>query len=341
MKKLIAICVILIALFAPKAHSQVDEPLKAIQTIPLPGLHDGDFDHFAVDLSGQRLFLAAEDNSAVVVLDLRTNKLVHTINGPKTPHSLAYDPDSKKLFVVNGDPSQVEIYDGTTFQSLGAITMAANADASIYDPAGKVLYVGNGGKEANEEYCLLTLIDTTGGKKLGEIKVNSDRIEAMALEKSGSRMFVNMYSKNAVAVIDREKRTQIATWSIGDEGRRNGQMAFDEANHRLFVVTREPAKVIVLDSDSGKIVTSLPCVGQFDSDDAVYDPVSKRLYVAGVPFVEVFTQRSANSYQLLGQVPAAFHAKTAILVPQLNRFYLAVNHHGDTAAKVQVYEVIE
>jgi DNA-binding beta-propeller fold protein YncE len=340
MKKLIAICLPVIALFALNAHSQMEEPLKLIQTIPLPGLHDGDFDHFALDLSGQRLFLAAEDNSAVEVLDLRTNKMVHTINGPKTPHSLAYNPDSKKLFVVDGDPSQVEIYDGTTFRSLGAIPMAANADASIYDPAGKLLYVGNGGKEAKEDYCLLSVIDTTTGEKLGDIKVNSDRVEAMALEKSGTRMFVNMYSKNAVAVIDREKRTQIATWSVADEGRRNGQMAFDEANHRLFVVTRDPAKVVVLDSDSGKIVTSVPCVGQFDSDDAVYDAGSKRLYVAGTPFLEIFNQRSANSYQLLGQVPAAFHAKTAILVPQLNRYYLAVNHHGDTAAKVQVYEVV-
>jgi hypothetical protein len=61
------------------------------------------------------------------------------------------------------------------------------------------------------------------------------------------------------------------------------------------------------------MVTTLPCVGQFDSDDAVYDPGTKRLYVASVPFVETFTQRSANNYQLLGQVPARFHAKTAIL----------------------------
>ena len=116
-------------------------------------------------------------------------------------------------------------------------------------------------------------------------------------------------------------------------------MAFDEANHRLFVVTRDPAKVIVLDSDSGKIVTSLPCVGQFDSDDAVYDAGSKRLYVAGTPFLEVFNQRSANSYQLLGQLPAAFHAKTAILVPQLNRYYLAVPRHEDKSAEVRVFEV--
>jgi hypothetical protein len=160
----------------------------------------------------------------------------------------------------------------------------------------------------------------------------------MAVEKSGPRLFVNMFAKSAVAVVDREKRTVITTWDIEREGKRNSAMAFDEANHRLFVVARDPGKLIVLDSDSGKIVTSLPAVGQ--TDDAVYDPGSKRVYVSGVPFLYVFEQRSANAYQLLGQVPTAFHAVNAILVPQLNRYYVAIKHHGATEAKVQVYQVV-
>ena len=341
MKRSVAICLSVIVLCALKAHSQVDEPLKLVQTIPLPGLKDGDFDHFVVDLRGQRLFLAAEENAAVEVIDLRTNKVIHTLTEPKTPHSMAYNPESNKLFVVDeGPPNRVDIYDGTSYKLLGTIPMDAHADASIYDPASKLFYVGNGGKMAHEDYCMLSIVDTTSGQKVGDIKLDADHIEAMALEKSGSRLFVNLTSKNAVAVIDREKRTVIATWSNAEEGRANGPMAFDEANHRLFVVSRDPDKVIVLDSDSGKIVTGVPCVGQFISDDAVYDPASKRLYVVGTPFLDVFQQRSPNSYQLLGQVPNAFHANTAILVPQLNRYYVAVNHHGETDAVVQVYAII-
>src|ERR1700738_5462389 len=102
MKRLVAICLSVIAPFALKAQSQVDEPLKLIQTIPLPGLKDGDFDHFAVDLPGQRLFLTAEMNAAVEVFDLGTNKLIHTISDVKTPHSMVYRGDLKKLFVVDG-----------------------------------------------------------------------------------------------------------------------------------------------------------------------------------------------------------------------------------------------
>ena len=150
---------------------------------------------------------------------------------------------------------------------------------------------------------------------------------------------MNLYNKAAVAVIDREKKTVIDTWSIAQEGHNNGSMAFDEADHRLFIHAREPGKVVVIDTTSGKIVTTFPSGGMVD--DATYDAKMKRIYVTGVPFINVFQKSDEGErYDLLGQVPTAFHSITSILVPQLNRFYLAVNHHGTTDAVVQVYQVV-
>src|SRR5258708_23638811 len=162
MKNRTMIFLALTFLFAPKARPQVPGPLKLVQTIPLPGLKDGDFDHFQVDLPGKRLFLAAEDNSAVEVIDLNTNKVIRKITCPKAPHSMAYDPDSKKLFVVDdGGPNQVEIYDGTSYELLGTIPMAANAAACIYDPVSKLFYIGNGGKQAKEDYYTISIVYPT------------------------------------------------------------------------------------------------------------------------------------------------------------------------------------
>src|SRR5450631_1336690 len=187
MKKSIGILLALFTVFAGGVRAQVPGPLKLIQTIPLPGLKDGDFDHFGVDLPGQRLFLCAEDNSAVEVIDLKLNKVIQKINGPKAPHSLAYDPDSKKLFVVDdGGPNQVEIFDGTTYQLFGTIPMGAHADASIYDAVNHLFYVGNGGKQQKEDFLNISVIDTRTGTKVGDIKVDADRVEAMAIEKSGT-----------------------------------------------------------------------------------------------------------------------------------------------------------
>jgi DNA-binding beta-propeller fold protein YncE len=334
--KLLAIVILLVVC----AHAQVPGPLKLAETIPLPGLKDGDFDHFTLDASGQRLFLAAEENSTIVVIDLRTNKLIAKIAGAKAPHSMGYNSELKKLYVVDdGGPNQVEIFDGTSFKLLSTIPMDAHADVSIYDPESKLFYVGNGGRQAKEDYTSISVVDTKSDKKVGEIKIDGDRIESIRLEEKGPRMFVNVYYKGIVAVVDRKKQTVPAIWSFAQEGRNFGSMALDEADHRLFVHARDPGKVLVIDSDTGKLITSLPCQG--DYDDAIWDSGTRRLYLIGTPFLKVWQKSSeGDRYDILGQVPTAFHSITGFLVPSLNRLYIAVNHHGSTDAVVQAYDVV-
>jgi DNA-binding beta-propeller fold protein YncE len=319
------------------AWGQQKAPLALLRSIPLPGLHDGDFDNFAVDLQGHRLFVTAEENSAVEVCDLRTNKLIHTISDVKAPHSIVYRADLRKLFVTDGGTAEVKIYQGDSYKPIGSIKLDYGADAVAYDPTTKYMYVTNGSNAAHLSYSLISVVDTTSDRKLADIKVES-HIDAMALEKSGPRLFVAEPSNNSVGVIDRTKRTVIATWSIAQEAQQNLAIAFDEAGHRLFTVSRKPAKLIVLDSDSGKIVSSLPCVDM--NDGVVFDARFKRIYVPGTEFVDVFQQRDPDHYDLLSHVPGAFRAKTSILVPELNRYYVAAPHHGDKTAEVLVFTVL-
>ena len=331
-----ALASVLLAL-AIGAWGQAESPLVLLQSIPLPDLHDGDFDHFAVDLAGHRLFLTAEKNAAVEVFDLRADKLIHSLTDLEEPHSMIYRADLKKLFVIDGGAAEVKVYEGDTYQRLAAIKLEDDADSMVYDPSTKYLYVVNGGRGAHAVFSFISVVDTTTDKKLADIKIDSDSVEALAIEKSGPRMFVNITGKDAVGVIDREKRALIATWPIGQEGKHNVAMAFDEAAHRLFISTNTPEKLIVLNSDSGAIVASLPCGHMVD--DMAYDAKSKRIYVTGSDFVDVFQQKDADHYELVGQAPSAFRAKTAILIPSLNRFYLAVPRHENKSAEVRVYEV--
>lgn len=339
MKKSTIIFVTVMVLFALGLQSHAGAPpLKLIKIIPLPGLKDGDFDHFAVDLQGHRLFLCAEENSAVEVLDLTTNKLVHTISDVKVPHSIVYRADLKKLYVVDGGPGEVKIYDSDSYKPIGNIKLKEDADSNVFDPSTKYMYVVNGGDGAHMAYTFISVIDTTAQKKLADIKIDSDRVEAMALEESGPRLFVNITGKDVVGVIDREKREVIATWQTAQVAKHLGAMRFDEADRRLFVTTRNPGKLIVLDSDSGKVVTSLPTMDK--ADEVAYDASQKRIYVQGNNYIDVFQRGEADHYALIGRVSGAYAAKTAILVPELHRYYLAVPHHGQNEAGVRVYEVV-
>lgn len=312
------------------------EPLTLIQTIPLPALHDGDFDHFAVDLTGHRLFLTAEQG-AVEVFDLRTNKLIHTFTDVKEPHSLVFRADLKKLYVIDGGAAELKIYETDSYKSVGSVKLTEDCDSMAYDPATKYMYIVNGGRAAHTQYSYISVVDTTSAKKLSDIKVDTNRVEALALEKSGPRFFANLTGANAVGVFDRKKGTLLATWSTAEAGQDNVPLVFDEADHRLFVATRKPSNFVVLDSDSGKVITTLPVTDMVD--DLAYDSGTKRIYAPGGEFVDVFQKDDANHYKQIGHVPGAFRAKTAVLVPELSRYFLAAPRHGDKAAELRVYKI--
>src|ERR1700688_4616788 len=323
-----------IVFIAVVASAQSKPPLRLVQTIPLPDLKEGDFDHFAIDLAGSRLFLTAEANNAVVVLDTRANKLIHTIPDLEEPHSMLFLPAAKQLWVIAGGAAK--IFNSDTYALTETVKLTEGADSSAYDPAKHLLYVASGGSDAKLPYSVIEIVNTTTRKKIGEIKVDSANIEAMAIEKDGPRIFANIRDKSMVGVIDREKKTVTATWPLG-ELHGNTPIAYDGVNHRVFVVGRKPPSLVVLDSESGKIVATFPTAEM--TDDMAFDPASKRIYVACTDFAVVYLQKDADNYEELGRVPTGFRAKTNILVPQLKRYYVAAPRHENEIAGVKVFEV--
>jgi DNA-binding beta-propeller fold protein YncE len=337
MKRFLGFLVVaIIVLIAVAASAQSKPPLRLLQTIPLPDVKAGDFDHFAVDLAGNRLFLTGEAANAVFVMDTRANKLIHTISDVDEPHSMLYLPAAKQLWVVAGGDGTVKIFDGGTYALIETVKVTEGADSSAYDPAKHLFYIAAGGSDAKLTYSLINILDTSTRKKVGDIKVDSINIEALAIEKNGPRIFANIRDKSLVGVIDREKRTVTATWTLGDlHG--NTPISYDGINHRVFVAGRKPPSVVVLDSESGKIIASLPTAEM--TDDMAFDPVSKRIYVACNDFAVVYLQKDADHYEELGRVPTGFRAKTNILVPQLKRYYVAAPRHENEIAGVKVFEV--
>ncbi|HEY6373675.1 MAG TPA: hypothetical protein VIX37_24080 [Candidatus Sulfotelmatobacter sp.] len=129
LSKAMMLSAVLLALVIGVA-AQEKAPLKLLHVTPMPELHDGDFDHLTADVAGNRLFVTAEENSKVLVFDLKTAKLIHTIDDVKAPHSLLYRADLKKLFVVDSDLGEVKIYETDSYQPAGSIKVREGADAS-------------------------------------------------------------------------------------------------------------------------------------------------------------------------------------------------------------------
>jgi DNA-binding beta-propeller fold protein YncE len=341
MKKLLVVLALALV-WAAKSPAQEKMPLRLVQTVSLPGLQRH-WDHFGADVKSNRLFVTSGDEPVVDVIDMRTNKLIHTITGTKGSHNVLTFPEMKKIVVVDGEASELKIYNYDTYELMGHTELTIDADPAVYDPVTKYLYVVNGGRAAKTPYCLISVVDMATDKKLADIKLDTNRLESMALEKSGPRLFVNMTTANVIGVVDREKRALVATWPI-TAGLQNVPMQYDESTHRLFVATRMPSRLVVVNTDTGKEVTSLPTADSVD--DLAYDPSLHRLYVPGgnlngaVGAVTVIQQKDADHYEVIANIPTKPGARNARLVPELNKYYVNVSTKGPQEAQILVYDVV-
>ena len=320
---------IVVALFASIALSSIsaqNPQVKLTQTIPLQGV-EGRIDHFALDAVGNRLFVAALGNNSVEVVDLRKGERVKSITGLGSPQGIAFVPEFNRLFVANDKDGILKIYDAKSFQPVGELNFKDDADNIRYDEAAKKIYVGYGSGG-------IAVVNAADGKQVRSIKLSAHP-EAFELEKS--RIFVNVPNSRHVAAIDPDKGQVIATWKT-DLAFGNFPMALDEANHRLFVGCRMPSKLVVLNTESGEVVTKIDISG--DPDDVFYDKKRHRIYaICGAGKIDTIEQSNENSYQALPKVDTADGARTGLFVPERDILFVAVPHRSSQPAEIRAYHV--
>jgi DNA-binding beta-propeller fold protein YncE len=311
---------------ATVAMGQGATPLKLEQTIELPDVQ-GRIDHMSIDIAGQRLFVSALGNNTVEVVDLKAGKRTHTIPGLKEPQGALYIATKNRLFVASDKDGTVKVFDGTSFQLLKTVEYGDDADNLRYDAARERVYVGFGSGALGEM--------DSDGQKIAETKLDAHP-ESFQLEKGSSRIYVNLRGSRKVAVVDREAHSVVTTWGMGlTMG--NYAMALDETDHRLFVVSRAPARLVVMDTATGKVVQKLAAVG--DCDDVFYDQSRKRVYASGGEgAISVFEQQDANHYKEVARIATVKGARTSFFSPDLGRLYLAVRRQGSSPAMIQVFE---
>lgn len=318
--------VVLFFLSAALVKAQATQSLSLEKTIDLPDVQ-GRIDHMSIDVKGQRLFVSALGNHTLEVIDLKAGKRTNTIPGLQDPQGALYVPSSDRLYVASSKDGTVKIFDATQLKLLKTVDYGDDADNLRYDFSHERVYVGFGDGALGE-------LDSDA-QKIGEIKLDSHP-ESFQLEKNSARIYVNLPKSRKIAVLDREKGTVLTTWGTGMSFN-NYPMALDEQNHRLFVVTRLPARLLVIDTSSGKIVQTLSAVG--DCDDVFYDQSRKRIYASGGEgAISVFEQQDADHYKEVARIATVKGARTSFFSPDLGRLYLAVRRQGSSPAMIQVFE---
>lgn len=305
-----------------------DAPLSLSARIPLPAV-EGRIDHLALDLDGDRLFVAALGNDTVEVVDLAKKERVVTLKDLARPQGVVWIPDPAKLVVTNGGGSSAMIFDGGRAGRPTVVPLRADPDNARFDADAKRVWVGEGTGASGA----VAAIDPVAGKVFLEIGVGGHP-ESFQLEPGGDRIFVNVPSRWEVVVVDRKKGEVVARHRLS--GGANYPMAIDGKTKRIYVAGRRPSRLYVLDPDTGEELATHDLPG--DADDLFVDGGRRLLYaIAGEGLVRIYRLAEDGAPELVGDVKTARGARTGLLAPDGSRLFVAVPRRGDEDAEIRVY----
>jgi hypothetical protein len=190
------------------------EPVKLITTIPLPAITDGDFDHFAVDLKRNRLYVSVENHHSIDVFNLKTGEHLMSSGPVTTPHSLALNVQKNELFVADGGDKAVKVLDGPNLHLIKRIDTDGTPDSGVCDPKTGYFYLVASEPGDNPTHSTIYIISTKDSMIKGEIPMESGSLHSMTIDQAIHRKFVNIRDKSTIGVIDLNKNALEQTWSV-------------------------------------------------------------------------------------------------------------------------------
>jgi DNA-binding beta-propeller fold protein YncE len=291
---------------------------RVANRFPVEG--DGGWDLLTVDESTARVFLS--HSTMVQVVDEKTGKLLGSIAGLDRVHGIALAPDLKLGFATSGADNMIVIFDLTSLIPAKKLASSGtNPDAILYEPSTQRVFAFNG--RSNNA----TVIDAKTQTIAGTVSLPG-KPELAAADGRGM-VFVNLEDTSMVSAIDAKTMTVKATWSLGP-GKEPTGIAIDARNHRLFSACNNQL-MVVLDSESGKVVATVP-IGE-RVDGAAFDPELKRAYApCGTGSITIIQEKDANTFAVLESTTTQTGARTIAVDTRTHHLFSPTAEFGDAPA---------
>jgi DNA-binding beta-propeller fold protein YncE len=280
---------------------------------------EGGWDYLTVDSKARRVYISR--GTHVMVVDADSYAVVGDIPNTNGVHGIAIASDLGKGFTSNGRDGTVTIFDLKTLKVLGTATAGKNPDAIIYDPASQRVFAFNGSsKDA-------TAIDASTGEVAGTIPLDG-KPEFGAADEKG-HVFVNIEDKSEIVQLDSKKLAIENRWSIAP-GEEPSGLAIDRVHRRLFAVCGNKL-MVVLNADSGKVVTTLP-IGA-GTDAAGFDPDTGFAFSSnGEGTLTVVHEDTPDKFSVVDTVPTQARARTMALDLKTHQVFTVTAEFGPAPA---------
>jgi DNA-binding beta-propeller fold protein YncE len=274
------------------------------------------FDYITVDSAARRVYLS--HGTEIKVLDADSGALIGNITGLKQDHGVAVAGEFGRGFISDGAQGKVIFFDLQTLKVTGEAKADKDADCVIYDPFSKRVFVMDGDPHNS------TVIDAKSGSVVGTIELGGGPEFAVADGKG--TVYVNLEDKSELVAIDSGSLKIRSRWPLAPAGAPTA-LAMDVQHHRLFSAGRNPQMMVVLDSDSGKILQSFPISAGVDA--AAYDPETGLIFVSTRDgMVHVFHEDSPDKFSEAETIKTEYGAKTMGLDTETHRLFLDTADFG-------------
>jgi DNA-binding beta-propeller fold protein YncE len=278
------------------------------------------FDYITVDSTARRVYIS--HGTEIKIIDVDSGALIGTITGLKQAHGVAVASEFGRGFITDGAQGKAIIFDLTTLKVIGEVNADKDADCVVYDPFSKRIFVMDGDAHNSK------VIDAKSGDLVGTIDLGGGPEFAVADGKG--TVYVNLEDTNEVVAIDSGLLKIKARWPVAPAGAPTA-LAIDVQHHRLFSAGRNPQMMVVLDSDSGKILKSFPISAGVDG--AAYDPETALIFVSTRDgMVHVFHEDSPDKFSEAETVKTEYGAKTLGLDSKTHKLVVDTADFGPAPA---------
>ncbi len=285
-----------------------------------------EWDYVTLDPARGYLFIGRRADG-VTVFDVNAQKVVRNIDKSEDANAAVLVPEFDRGYTINGDGTTTA-FQLSTLKSIDRIKIGEDADSAFYDPATKQLAFTMGDSRK------IAFVDAKTGKILGELPMDSKKLDGTVPDGEGN-LFMALRDRNLVVKIDAAQRKVTGQWNTAPCEEPTA-VAFDKANKRIFVGCRGKNPVLaVLDSDSGKLITTLE-IGH-GNDGVIYDGATRKIYTSnGVDAnLVIYDQVAPDTYKLAEATTTRPYARTMALDPKTKKLYLVTAEGtADPAKKI-------
>ena len=277
---------------------------------------EGGWDYITYDPTSNRLFIG--HSMEITVVDAATGKKAGSVpaNGA---HGVAIVADKNLGFSTNGRAGTVTVFDLATLQPKQDIKAGENPDAIIYDHYSKKVIAMNGRSKD------LMAIDPDSLKVVATVPLGG-KLEFAAAD--SGHVYVNVEDTGEIASVNTQTWKAEQRWKLTGCDEPSG-LAIDEKTNHLFSVCGNK-KMIVLDTKSGKIVSTLDTGA--GTDGAAFDPgLGYALASNGADGTLTVVKAAGGKYSVAGQVPTQRGARTVTVDPKSHRVFLPTAEYGPPA----------